>query len=123
MKEKLIFTILKRTVIISLLIIGFSFFLFKNPKPILLGYIFGTIISILGFKLLDITISKAIVMSPSKANSYSTIHYIIRYLIYFVVLTVSAIANYLNFPAAILGLLSVKFVILCSTIFDKNFMK
>ena len=87
-------------------------FLFKNPKPIVLGYIFGVIISMLGFKLLDNTINKAIKMTPEKANAYTVVHYMLRYLIYFVVLSISAIADYLNFLATILGILIIKFVII-----------
>lgn len=100
---------------------GASLFIFKNYKPVILGYLFGALISILGFKLLQTTIEKAVSMTPGKAAAYSTVHYIVRYFIYFIVLGVAALADYLNFPAAILGLLIVKFVILASGIFDKNF--
>ena len=120
MNNDLVLKIFKKTIIVSFFIISFSMFIFDNPKPIMLGYLFGTLISMLGFKLLNNTINKAVLMTPSKASAYSTMHYILRYVIYFVVLTVSAIANYLNFPATILGLLVVKFVIISSTIFDYN---
>jgi hypothetical protein len=95
-------------------------FLFTNPKPIILGYIFGTLISMLGFKLLNNTINKAVLMVPSKASAYSTLHYILRYFIYFIVLTVSMLADYLNFPATLVGLLAVKIVIITSAVFDYN---
>lgn len=123
MDDKLVLKIVKRTAIISLLIIGMTVIIFKDFKPIVLGYIFGTIISILGFKLLHNTIKKAVEMTPGKANAYSTVHYMLRYFIYFIVLGVAALADYLNFPAAILGLLIVKFVILGSGVFDKNFQR
>ncbi|HLS53934.1 MAG TPA: ATP synthase subunit I [Tissierellaceae bacterium] len=123
MNDDLIFKIYKRTSIISLLIMGFSFFIFKQPKPIVLGYLFGVLISMLGFKLLDITINKAVKMNPKRAQAYTTFHYFLRYLIYFIVLSISAIANYLNFLATALGLLMIKFVIIGSTIFDKKFVE
>ncbi|WMM24243.1 ATP synthase subunit I [Tissierella sp. MB52-C2] len=123
MNNDIVFKVTKRVAIISLLIIGISFFLFKEPKPIIYGYIFGAIISILGFKLLNNTINKAVDMTPGKATAYSTVHYMLRYLIYFIVLAVAALADYLNFPAAILGLLSVKFIIIGSAIFDKDFQR
>lgn len=123
MNNDLVFKVVKRTAIISLLIIGITAFVFKEPKPIILGYIFGAIISILGFKLLHNTINKAVEMTPGKATAYSTAHYMVRYFIYFIVLGVAALADYLNFPAAILGLLMVKFVILGSGIFDKDFQR
>lgn len=119
----LVFKLTKRTIVISLFIIGIMAFAFKEPMPMIQGYIFGTIISILGFKLLQNTINKAVEMTPSRASSYSMVHYILRYVIYAVVLTVSALAGYLNFPATLLGLLMIKFVILGSGIIDKNFLK
>jgi len=113
--------VVKRTLILSLFIIGAFAFIFKNPKPILLGFVFGTIISILGFKLLHNTINRAVEMTPSRASAYSMVHYFLRYIIYFVVLGVAALADYMNFPATILGLLMIKIVILGSGILDKNF--
>lgn len=118
MNNDLVFKILKRTTILSFFIIGFSMFLFKNPKPIMLGYIFGTLISMLGFKLLNNTINKAVLMEPSRASRYSTLHYFLRYFIYFIVLTISILADYLNFPATMLGLLTVKIVIVATALFD-----
>lgn len=120
MNNDLVFKILKRTIILSLFVIGFSMFLFKEPKPIIYGYIFGALISMLGFKLLNNTINKAVLMKPSRASLYSTVHYILRYIIYFIVLLVSVMADYLNFPATILGLMAVKFVIIFIAILDYN---
>ena len=123
MNNDLVFKLTKRTAIVSLFIIGIMAFMFKEPKPIILGYIFGTIMSILGFKLLHNTINKAVEMSPGRASGYSMVHYFLRYIIYFVVLGVSAMANNLNFPATLLGLLMIKIMIIGSGIFDKNFQK
>lgn len=123
MNNNIVLKVIKRAVIISFFIIGISVFFFNEPKPIIYGYIFGAIISILGFKLLHNTINKAINMTPGKASAYSTVHYLIRYTIYFVVLAIAALANYLNFIAAIIGLLIVKFVIISSAIFDKEFQR
>jgi hypothetical protein len=123
MNNDLVFKILKKTVIFSFFVIGFSMFLFKNPKSIIYGYIFGALISMLGFKLLNNTINKSVLMKPSRASRYSTLHYVLRYIIYFIVLLVSVIADYLNFPATILGLTAVKFVIIFSAILDYNSKK
>ena len=121
MNNDLVLRLSKRTLIISLFIIGIMAFAFKDPKPIILGYVFGVIISILGFKLLDNTINKAVEMTPSKASAYSMVHYFLRYFIYFIVLGISAIANYLNFMSTILGLVMIKLVILGSALIDKNY--
>ena len=41
MNDNLIIGVAKRTGILSLIIIGAILIFFKNPKPIILGYIFG----------------------------------------------------------------------------------
>ena len=121
MNNDLVFKLTKRIAIVSLFIVGIVAFMFKEPMPIIQGYIFGTIISILGFKLLHNTINKAVEMTPSRASGYSMAHYMLRYIIYAVVLAVAALADYLNFPATLLGLLMIKIMILVSGIFDKDF--
>lgn len=123
MNNDIVMKIIKRVLVVSLLLIGISFFIFKDYKSVIYGYIFGMLISILGFKLLHTTINRAVEMSPKKAMAYSTVHYMLRYLIYFVVLSVAALADYLNFLATILGLMMVKFTIIASGVFDKDFNK
>lgn len=119
----IILKIYRRTIVLSLFIIGSSFFLFRESKAIILGYLFGTMISMLSLKLLDNTINKAVLMEAKKAYSYTVFHYFLRYIIYFVVLSTSIIADYLNFLSAALGLVIIKVVIFLSTIFDKNFIE
>lgn len=123
MNNKLVFKVAKRAIILLLLIVGIFAFIFENPKPIMMGLIFGTLISILNFKLLDNTISKAIKMQPNSATIFTIGHYFARYIIYFIVLFVAAKADYLNLIATIAGLFIVKFVILGSNIIDKDFTK
>ena len=123
MKDDTITKLYKRTLILSFIIMGFSFFTFNDPKPIVLGYLFGLIISMLSFKLLESTINRAVKMTPGRASGYTTVHYILRYLIYFIVLSVSVIADYLSFPAAVLGILMIKITIIISTALDKDFTK
>lgn len=123
MNNDIITKIYKRTAVVSFIIMGVIFFTFENPKPIVLGYVFGLIISMLSFKLLDNTINKAVKMTPGKANSYTFRHYILRYIIYFIVLLVAVEADYLNLLATLFGLLMVKFTIVVSAIVDKNFTK
>lgn len=112
-----------RTLIVSFFIIGISLFMFNEPKEIIQGYVFGTIISVLGFLLIERTVKRAIKMNPAKASGYTMLHFFLRYTIYFTVLVISAIADYLNFSATVLGLLIIKLTIIFSTFFDKNFIK
>ena len=123
MNNDLILNIGKRVMVLVLLLSGVFAFAFKEPRPIILGLIFGSIISILSLKLIDNTITKAVKMTPSKATGYTIAHYMARYIIYFIVLLVAAVADYLNLFSTIGGLFTVKFVIIISTIIDKNFQR
>ena len=123
MNKGTIMKIYKVVIVVSLFLIAFSLILFSNPETLILGYVFGVLISMLTLKLLDNTINKAIMMSPSKANGYITFHYFLRYIIYFVVLSVAAMADYLNFMATAIGLLMVKYAIYISTLLDRSLIK
>jgi len=119
----IILKIYRRAIISSLLIIGIIFFVFPEPKPIILGYIFGVMTSMLSLKLLDNTVQKAVLMNPKRAYSYTVFHYFLRYIIYSIVLSTSIIADYLNFPSTVLGLLMTKIIIHLSNMLDKDFIR
>ena len=121
MNNDLIVNVSKRIGIISLIIIGGMAIIFKESKPIILGYFFGTLISIISFKLMGNTINKSVKKPPAKASTYTTFHYIFRMTIYALALIVASKADYLNFLSTAFGLTMVKNVIVLSTIFDKNF--
>lgn len=124
--EKVTFIVIKRTIIFSLIIIGLMLIGLREPKPYVLGFVFGTSISILGFKLLEKAIEKAVTMESSKAYNYSVSHYFIRYFIYAIVLIIAAKADYLSFLLTVLGLFMIKIVIIISTLYDsfkKNIKK
>ena len=123
MKDIVIKKIYKRTLIISFLIVGISFFIFNEAIKIMQGYIFGAIMGVLGFVLMENSIRRAISMNPGRASRHSMVHYFLRYAIYAVVLVVAAMADYLNFPATVLGLMIIKIIIIFSAFFDKDFMK
>jgi DMSO reductase anchor subunit len=116
--HNLSYTIIKRTIVYTLIIIGIILLSFKEPKPYVLGFVFGTSIGILGFRLLELTIRKAVTMPPKRASAYTMGQYMIRYFIYGIVLVVAALADYLSFPAAVLGLLMIKIVIITYAVYD-----
>lgn len=123
MNKELILKVSRGVLICSLFIIGIIFFIFDNPKPIILGYVFGASISVLSFYLLNDSASKLVLMEPSAAKRKAHSNYILRYSIYFIVLLVSAVADYLNPLAAFLGLTMVKNSIYLLAYFDKDFLK
>lgn len=117
-KDNLVKQIIRRDVSIVLVIIGMLYIGFKNPKPYILGMIFGTSIGILNFLLLSNTVKKAILMEPAKAYGYTMGNYIVRYTIYFVVLLIAALADYINLVTTVLGLLMIKIVIVFGALLD-----
>lgn len=121
MNQDLIIDITKKVAIISIIIVVLVAIIFTNPKPIILGYFFGTLISVVSLKLMGNTINKAVQKTPSKASSYTRSHYMFRLTIYGLVLVVAAKADYLNFMSTAVGLTMVKNIIIFFTIFDKNF--
>ena len=117
-QDKVISGIIKKAIALSLIIIGILAIFLKEPKPYILGMIFGSSINILSFILMGKTTEKAVLMKPSKAYSYTLGNYFIRYAIYFVVLFVAAKANYINFLTTVLGFFIIKIVILSSAIYE-----
>lgn len=122
MNKELIFKILKVVIILSFFIIGFSFFLFSNPKPIILGYIFGVLINILSLFLINVSAYRLVRMSPKKAKFRASFNYFLRLFIYFLVLFISIKADYLNYLATFVGLIMVKNAIFILNFIDKDFL-
>ncbi|HSH35886.1 ATP synthase subunit I [Schnuerera sp.] len=118
--NNIVYVIIRKTIVYSLIVIGIMFIGIKDSKPYVLGYIFGTTISILGFKLIEKTSKRAVTMKPSKAYNYSILHYFIRYFIYAIVLIVAAIADYLNFFTTAFGLFMIKIAIVTSAIYSNK---
>lgn len=107
---------------LSFVIIGFSYFLFKNPKPIILGYIFGVLINILSFFLINDSAYKLVQMSPQRAKIRASSNYMLRFFIYFIVLFISIKADYLNYLATFVGLTMVRNAIFILNFIDKEFL-
>lgn len=97
--------------IYSVIIILLSFIISKEPISIILGVVFGSIIAALNFKLLAITMEKAVEQSPGRAQAYSGMRYLIRMFIVAVVLFVSVNNPNINVIGTVLGLTSTQIVI------------
>ncbi|MEF9992152.1 ATP synthase subunit I [Clostridium sp.] len=114
--EKQVRDVIKGVVIIDLIAAILIIFLSSSAKEMLTGLLFGTIIAILNFKLLAISLQKSVTYPPTKAQIYSTSRYIIRMFIVGVVLFVSAKSPHINIIGTTIGLLSTKFSILGKTV-------
>lgn len=113
----------KLVVLLSIFIVGLLALLFKESKPLIMGYIFGATISILSLYLINDSISRLISMEPARATRNARMSYFIRFIIYAAVLIVSALADYLNILTTLLGLTMVKNSILLLNFMDKDFYK
>lgn len=88
-----------------------SFVISKEPIHMILGVVFGSIIAILNFRLLALTMEKAAELSPGKAQAYTASRYLIRMFIVAVVVFVSVKNPNINVIGTILGLISTQIVI------------
>lgn len=118
LKENTQQRIIKRVIAVTLVLIGIFLITIEDSTPYVYGIIFGVIINILNFRLMALTLEKSVKMPKHKIMPYITANYFARYIIYGVVLTVGAVADYLNFYTVVLGLFMVKIVILTDTFYD-----
>lgn len=102
----------KDVIVFDLIVLAILLVTSIFSKSMLLGLLFGTIIAVLNFRLLALTIEKSVSMPQSKAQVYSASRYILRMTIVGVVLLVSAKASHIDIIGVAIGLVSPKFVIL-----------
>lgn len=92
--------------------VGLLFLLFvKNPKPYILGILFGGSVSVLMFIALYHSTVRMVDKEPEAGKRYAMIQYLFRMCIYAAVLVVAALADYISLYTTFIGLLSVKIAI------------
>lgn len=110
--------------IINIIVLIGSFFFKIGVKEFAVGNIFGVLIAILNFRLLALTTEKAVTLPPNKAQTYAGFRYVVRYTITIAVLFIALKADYINALGTVIGLISIKPVVLREGISgDKNFFK
>ncbi|KXG76257.1 ATP synthase subunit I [Thermotalea metallivorans] len=92
----------------------------EEPKPFIYALVFGTLIGILNFRNLALTLEKAVTMDPAAAQIYASSKYFIRFFINAVVIFVSIKADYLNVLGTVIGLFLIKFAIVATSLFNKS---
>lgn len=105
------FRIIKYSLLAMVAVMALSFFVLKQPKPFIIGVLFGTLISILNFRSMAITMERAVTMNSGSASAYATVMYFVRMLIYAAVLYVSIRAAYIHVLGTVIGLVIIKLVI------------
>lgn len=90
--------------------------------PFFMGIIFGTLISMLNFRALALTLEKAVTLPPGRAQVYASSRYFIRLMTNGIVIFVSIKADYINVLGTIIGLIIIKLVVLGTNLLnDKSF--
>lgn len=106
--------ILKRNAMIicmvafSLVIYIIGLLLGNNIRSWTLGIVFGLLIAILKLKLMENTFNKAVQMSEARAQKYTNLHYVIRYILTGIVLFVAALEPSISLLGVFFGLMSMK---------------
>ncbi|KXZ40529.1 ATP synthase I chain [Alkalithermobacter thermoalcaliphilus JW-YL-7 = DSM 7308] len=91
--------------IIAILIV---LILHKFSLEFLYGLMFGSLFSLLNFRLISIALEKAIFMDESSAQIYVFTRYIIRMIITSIIILISIKAQHISLLGTILGLLMPK---------------
>jgi hypothetical protein len=117
-------SIAKRTFLINTVVALVGIFFVRPYLPFLTGIFFGTAVSLLNFRLLYLTIERAVKMYPERARRFTVSRYLIRYVLTAVVILVSINSPDINVLGTIIGLLMIKLVILQRDLFnDKKYFK
>ena len=120
--KKLTIHIIKITVIVAIGISFLGVIFISNFKPFIFGIIFGSLLGILNFYDLYLTLTKASTMNSGHASNYALFKYVVRYVFMGIALLVSIKATYINVIGTIIGLVLIKIVVLITNLFnDKKF--
>lgn len=92
----------------TLVIYAIGLLIVSNKWSWSLGILFGLLISLLKYKLMENTFKRAVLMPEEKAKSYTSRHYMLRYLLTGVVLFVAAIEPSIDIIGVFFGLISMK---------------
>ncbi|MBM7561296.1 hypothetical protein JOC49_000816 [Fusibacter tunisiensis] len=122
--RQLEFRLIKIMGVFDLVLVGIGLLFFKEPWAFIIGVVFGSAIAALNFLQLGNTLTRAVTLPPKQAQAYTTTQYFIRFLISGVVIALSIKAPYINVLGTVLGLVSIKFIILATHLFnDKTYYK
>ncbi len=96
--------IVKCVLVLDLIIIGILLATSTFNKAAVLGLLLGSVFSVINFRLLAITIEKAVEMDPGRAQMYAGTRYMVRLLITGTIVLLALKAPYLNVITTLVGL-------------------
>jgi len=105
-------SIAKRVFVVNTLAALIGFFFIEPYLPFLTGVFFGTAIALLNFRLLFLTIDRAVRMNPERAPKFTVSRYMVRYALTAMVIIVSLKSPDINALGSVIGLITIKGVIL-----------
>lgn len=117
--ENIFTSIVKRALVIFAVAVVAILIIANEPKPYIYGLLFGMIINILNFRLMSLSIKKAIKLNPGTAQKITVGNYLVRYLIYGIVLYIAAVADYIDLLAVVVGFFTVKLIIVSDAFYDQ----
>lgn len=95
-------------ILFSLIVEIIGILLMSNKLSFTMGLLFGLVFSILKLKLMQNTIEKAVQMPEGKAQKYTNVQYMIRYVLTGIVLLVAALEPSVDLLGVFFGLFSMK---------------
>lgn len=110
--------VFKYTIVFAAVAAAILSIFIRPVLPLLVGLLFGTLISMLNFRALALTLEKAVKLPPAKAKTYAGSRYFLRYLLNGIVIFVSIKADHINVIGTIIGLIIIKLVILKTNLFN-----
>lgn len=102
---KITLKVIKTVLLLDLIVLIILLAIKSFTMPMVYGLIFGSIFSILNFRILAITLEKAITMQPDKAQRYTINKHTLRIIFTGIVIFISLKATYINPVGTIIGLL------------------
>lgn len=110
------FFIIKWTILFNL-VLGIALLIFFDKRSSF-GLLVGSIMGIINFHLLSISLQKAVKFTPTKAQAYMVFQYIFRYILWFLVFYIALKRPDVNLLTTVIGMLTVKVIILITNIFN-----
>lgn len=97
-----------KVIIILSAALAAGIFLVEDKQAYALGIAFGGVFTVLKTVLMERTIAKAVEKPPQAAKNYANAHYMLRYVLTFLVLFVGIASPHLHPIGVALGLLALK---------------
>jgi len=95
-------------ILFSLIMEIIGILVLDDKKSFTIGLVFGLVFSILKLMLMKNSIKKAVTMPEAKAQTYTNVQYLIRYVLTGIVLFVAALEPSISLLGVFFGLLSMK---------------